>query len=235
MLRVDDLTVSYGGVQAVRGVSLEIREGEMVALIGPNGAGKSSLLNGLSGIVRPASGRVEMEGRALSRQPAYRISRLGMIQVPEGRHVLGGQTVLENLLLGRLALGGRGPEPELERVFALFPILKERVRQPAGSLSGGQQQMLAIGRALMGSPRILLLDEPSLGLAPIVTDQVFAALRVLNEAGLTILVVEQNARRALAAATRAYVLERGRIAFGGPSAELIEDQRIVDSYLGVAA
>ncbi|MGF7162506.1 branched-chain amino acid transport system ATP-binding protein [Rhodoligotrophos appendicifer] len=235
MLTVEDLTISYGGVHAVRNASLEVRQGEMVALIGSNGAGKSSLLNGLSGIVRPRSGSVRMEGQTLSGQAAYRIARLGLIQVPEGRHVLGSQTVTENLLLGRLALGDRQPQQDLPQVFKLFPILKERAGQRAGSLSGGQQQMLAIGRALMGSPKVLLLDEPSLGLAPIIIAQVFEALRALNQAGLTILVVEQNARRALTVSKRAYILERGRIAYHGDSTDLLHDQRVTESYLGVIA
>jgi len=235
MLQITDLTVSYGGVEAVRGVSLEVHQGEMVALIGSNGAGKSSLLNGLSGIVPLASGRVALEGREIGGRAAHNISRLGLIQVPEGRHILSDQSVIENLLLGRLALGGRPPAGDLDQVFSLFPILKERERQRAGSLSGGQQQMLAIGRALMGAPRVLLLDEPSLGLAPIVTDQVFAALRQLNDAGLTILIVEQNARRALTTSRRAYILERGRIAYRGESADLLEDPRVSEAYLGLAA
>jgi branched-chain amino acid transport system ATP-binding protein len=207
----------------------------MVALIGSNGAGKSSLLNGLSGIISSRSGSVQMSGREIGRLSAYRIARLGLIQVPEGRHILGQQSVLENLLLGRLALGGRHEERGLEDIFKLFPILEERQRQRAGSLSGGQQQMLAIGRALMGSPQVLLLDEPSLGLAPIITDQVFAALRALNAAGLTILLVEQNARRALTASQRAYILERGQIAYFGESATLLHDQRVTESYLGMVA
>lgn len=235
MLTVENLTVAYGSVQAVRSVSLEVHRGEMVALIGSNGAGKSSLLNGLSGIVRPRSGGVHINGRDVSRLSAHQIARLGLIQVPEGRRILGQQTVLENLLLGTLALGKRRATHGLEDVYKIFPLLEERKRQRAGSLSGGQQQMLAIGRALMGSPEVLLLDEPSLGLAPIVTDQVFAALKALNQAGLTILVVEQNARRALTASQRAYIIERGQIAIHGDSDKLIDDNRVIESYLGVVA
>jgi branched-chain amino acid transport system ATP-binding protein len=235
VLVVEDLTLAYGRVQAVRRVSLEVRKGEMVALIGSNGAGKSSLLNGLSGIVRPRSGAVRIGNRDVAGLSAHQIARLGLIQVPEGRRILGQQTVLENLLLGRLALGKRGETHTLEDVYRIFPLLEERKRQRAGSLSGGQQQMLAIGRALMGSPEVLLLDEPSLGLAPIITDQVFAALRILNEAGLTILLVEQNARRALTSSQRAYIIERGQIAIHGDSNDLIHDKRVIDSYFGVAA
>ena len=233
MLHVEDLTVAYGSVQAVRQVSLEVRKGEMVALIGSNGAGKSSLLNGLSGIVRPRSGAVRVGERNFVRLGAHQIARHGLIQVPEGRRILGQQTVLENLQLGRLALGKRKATHDLADVYRIFPLLEERKSQRAGSLSGGQQQMLAIGRALMGSPEVLLLDEPSLGLAPIIVDQVFAALRALNEAGLTILLVEQNARRALTASKRAYIIERGRIAIEGDSEKLLHDKRVIESYLGV--
>lgn len=233
MLTVEDLTVAYGSVQAVRRVSLEVHKGEMVALIGSNGAGKSSLLNGLSGIVRSRTGHVKINGREVGSLSAHQIARIGLIQVPEGRRVLGQQTVLENLLLGRLALGKRPETHKLEDVYRIFPLLEERKRQRAGSLSGGQQQMLAIGRALMGSPEVLLLDEPSLGLAPIIVDQVFAALRTLNEAGLTILLVEQNARRALTASQRAYIIERGQIAAHGESDKLMNDNRVIESYLGV--
>lgn len=234
MLHVEDLTVAYGSVQAVRSVSLEVRKGEMVALIGSNGAGKSSLLNGLSGIVKPKSGAVRVGERNFARMGAHQIARQGLIQVPEGRRILGQQTVLENLLLGRLALGKRKPTHHLDEVYRIFPLLQERKSQRAGSLSGGQQQMLAIGRALMGSPEVLLLDEPSLGLAPIIVDQVFAALRTLNEGGLTILLVEQNARRALTASKRAYIIERGQIAVAGDSDKLLHDNRVIESYLGVA-
>ena len=233
MLHVEDLTVAYGSVQAVRRVSLDVRKGEMVALIGSNGAGKSSLLNGLSGIVKPKSGAVRVGDRDFARMGAHHIARAGLIQVPEGRRILGQQTVLENLLLGRLALGHRKPTHDLDDVYRIFPLLAERKSQRAGSLSGGQQQMLAIGRALMGSPEVLLLDEPSLGLAPIIVDQVFAALQALNEAGLTILLVEQNARRALTASKRAYIIERGQIALQGDSDKLMHDNRVIESYLGV--
>ena len=232
MLCVERLAVSYDGIAALRGVDLEVRQGEMVALIGPNGAGKSTLLNALSGVVRPKSGQVSFAGRALSSLPPHRISRLGLLQVPEGRQILADLTVDENLLLGTLALGRRARRHDLAAIRALFPILDERRAQLAGSLSGGQQQMLAIGRALMGAPEMLLLDEPSLGLAPLICTQVFAALARLNAEGLTILLVEQNATRALAATSRAYVLEQGRIVTAGRSADLAADDRIVAHYLG---
>ena len=180
MLKVSDLTASYSGIQALRSVSLEAAAGEMVALIGPNGAGKSTLLNCLSGIVMPRSGSILLEGEELAGRRAAQISRRGLLQVPEGRQILFDLTVEENLLLGQLALGGRTPTWSLERVGELFPILLERRAQRAGSLSGGQQQMLAVGRALMGAPRMLLLDEPSLGLSPIMADTVFSALSALT-------------------------------------------------------
>ena len=232
MLAVDKLSIFYGGIQAVREVSLEVAEGEMVALIGPNGAGKSSLLNGLSGVVRASSGTVLLQGQPLHQTAAHKVARAGLIQVPEGRLVLGQQTVMENLQLGELALGRRQQTLGLAQVFELFPILHERQKQYAGSLSGGQQQMLAIGRALMGSPKMLLLDEPSLGLAPIIIEQVFSALQKLNQAGMTILLVEQNAKRALEVSSRAYVIEGGRIVHQGRSAAMRDDPAMMEHYLG---
>jgi branched-chain amino acid transport system ATP-binding protein len=232
MLTVANLAVAYDGIAALRGIDLEVQQGEMVALIGPNGAGKSTLLNALSGVVRPRSGSIGFAGQPLAGLRPHRISRMGLLQVPEGRQILADLTVEENLQLGTLALGGRPPRHDLAAVRALFPILGERRRQLAGSLSGGQQQMLAIGRALMGAPDMLLLDEPSLGLAPLICAQVFAALATLNAEGLTILLVEQNATRALASTTRAYVLEQGRIVHEGASADLAADGRIAAHYLG---
>jgi branched-chain amino acid transport system ATP-binding protein len=234
VLRVADLEAHFSGIRALRGVSLEVHAGEMVALIGPNGAGKSTLLNCLSGIVVP-SGSILLENGECVGQHPWLIARRGLLHVPEGRQVLPEMTVLENLQLGLSALGSRAATYPLDRVFALFPILQERQAQRAGSLSGGQQQMLAIGRALMGGPRLLLLDEPSLGLAPVVVQQVFAALRALNAAGLTILLVEQNAKLALESTHRAYVIEQGRIVHGGASADLARDPEIVAHYLGQSA
>jgi branched-chain amino acid transport system ATP-binding protein len=227
MLEVKDLAAAYSGIEALRGVSLHIEAGEMVALIGANGAGKSTLLNCLSGTVRPKRGSIRFEGDEIAGVKPHKVARQGLLQVPEGRQILVELTVEENLLLGELARGSRTSNYGLADVYKLFPIL-----QKGGTLSGGQQQMLAIGRALMGGPRLLLLDEPSLGLSPLITDQVFSALRALNAAGLTILLVEQNAHRALQATSRAYLLEHGEMAFQGQSADLINDEKVIAHYLG---
>lgn len=232
LLEVRNLSVSYKGIQALRDVSLHVNQGEMVALVGSNGAGKSTLLNALSRIVIPKSGTVRFAGRDLGRLAAFEVSRHGLLQVPEGRQVLADMSVWENLQLGMLALGRRPARYDLRQVYDIFPILEERAEQIAGTLSGGQQQMLAIGRALMGAPDILLLDEPSLGLSPIMSDQVFDALTRLNREGLTILLVEQNAHRALECTQRAYVLDRGQIAIEGASDSLLRDPRVIESYLG---
>jgi branched-chain amino acid transport system ATP-binding protein len=232
MLEVKDLAAAYSGIEALRGVSLHIEAGEMVALIGANGAGKSTLLNCLSGTVRPRRGSIRFEGGEIAGMKPHRVSRQGLLHVPEGRQILIELTVEENLQLGELARGSRGSSFGLGDVYKLFPILQERRTQRGGTLSGGQQQMLAIGRALMGGPKLLLLDEPSLGLSPLITDQVFDALRSLNAAGLTILLVEQNAHRALQATQRAYLLEHGEMAFQGNSADLIHDEKVIAHYLG---
>ncbi len=232
MLDISELKANYSGIQALRGVSLSVNSGEMVALIGPNGAGKSTLLNCVSGQVRAAGGSIKLEAEEMAGQSPWTVSRRGLLQVPEGRQVFAELTVLENLLLGATALRGRKANYPLERVFDLFPILAERRAQRAGSLSGGQQQMLAIGRALMGGPRLLLLDEPSLGLAPLVVSQVFETLVALNKEGLTILLVEQNAKQALEVTNRAYVIEQGRIVKSGNSKELASDPEIEAHYLG---
>lgn len=234
MLAIRSLRAGYGGIEAVRDVSLDVPEGGMVALIGPNGAGKTTLLNALSGLVRPSAGRIELAGTDITGRPAHVLAKLGLLQVPEGRRVLGPLSVLENLLLGRQAARGRSPG-RLDEVFELFPVLAERRAQASGSLSGGQQQMLAIGRALMGAPRLLLLDEPSLGLSPLMASSVFAALARLNAAGLAMLIVEQNARRALAATRYAYVMEGGRIVAQGESGALLHDPAIIAHYLGQAS
>jgi branched-chain amino acid transport system ATP-binding protein len=235
LLEVTDLRAGYSGIQALRGVSLHVAAGEMVALIGPNGAGKSTLLNCISGIVRPTAGSIVFEGHDATGQAPWLVSRLGLLQVPEGRQILPEMTVLENLQLGATALSTRPPTYSLSDVFGLFPILEERQAQYAGSLSGGQQQMLAIGRALMGGPRLLLLDEPSLGLAPVIVTQVFDALRRLNAAGLTILLVEQNAHKALEVTNRAYVIEQGRVVHQGESRALQNDPDVIAHYLGHGA
>lgn len=235
MLDVKDLKAGYRGIQALKGVSLSVAEGEMVAIIGANGAGKSTLLNCLSAIVPAGSGQILFDGKNITGRSAHQVARAGLLQVPEGRQVLADMTVRENLQLGVLARGPRAAFYELDKVLALFPILAERMAQMAGTLSGGQQQMLAIGRALMGSPRLLLLDEPSLGLAPLVVKQVFDALTALNREGLTILLVEQNSRLALGTTDRAYVIEQGKIVHEGLSSELQDDPQVVAHYLGHAA
>ena len=232
MLKITNLSASYSGISALHGVNLDVDTGEMIALIGANGAGKSTLLNCISGIVSAAAGSAAFKGAELRGKRPAAIARLGLLQVPEGRQILGDLSVQENLQLGELALGGRSATWSYDKVVDLFPVLGKRQEQRAGSLSGGEQQMLAIGRALMGAPEMLLLDEPSLGLAPIIVDQVFAVLKQLNEAGLTILLVEQNARRALGVASRSYILERGKVVREGSAAEIAADPQVVSYYLG---
>lgn len=231
MLRIANLTASYSGITALHGVDLDVSKGEMIALIGANGAGKSTLLNCISGIVAFGGSLSFQDQELRGRRPAS-IARMGLLQVPEGRQILSDLSVQENLQLGQLALGGREATWTYDQVVELFPVLDARQSQRAGSLSGGEQQMLAIGRALMGAPELLLLDEPSLGLAPKIVDQVFSVLTRLNQSGLTILLVEQNARRALGVASRAYILERGRIVRSGPAVEIAADPNVVTYYLG---
>jgi branched-chain amino acid transport system ATP-binding protein len=232
MLQIRQLRAGYRGIEALRGVDLQVADGEMVAIIGANGAGKSTLLNCLSGVVRSTAGSIRFDGHDSTRLAPHLISGSGLLHVPEGRQILAEMSVYENLLLGALARGKRAVTYDLDRVLDLFPILRERLAQAGGTLSGGQQQMLAIGRALMGSPRLLLLDEPSLGLSPLVTQQVFDALAMLHRHGMTILLVEQNARRALAATQRAYVLDRGNIVLSGASEVLAADPQVIAHYLG---
>ena len=232
MLEVKNLRASYRGIEALRGVDLTVAEGEFIAIIGANGAGKSTLLNCLSGVVRSTTGSIVFDGSDITQRAPHRVSRAGLLHVPEGRQVLAEMSVRENLVLGDLARGPRAAKYDFDRVLQLFPILRERLAQSAGTLSGGQQQMLAIGRALMGSPRVLLLDEPSLGLAPLITQQVFEVLATLHDDGLTIVLVEQNARRALATTQRAYVLDRGNIMLQGASKELAADEQVIAHYLG---
>jgi branched-chain amino acid transport system ATP-binding protein len=232
VLVVEDLRAAYGAIAALRGVSLAVRRGTVVALIGANGAGKSTTLNAISGLLVPTGGRVVFEGRDITGWRADRVAALGLVQVPEGRQVLGPLTVEENLLLGAYARRDGEIRADLERTYGRFPRLAERRRQVAGSLSGGEQQMLAIGRALMARPRLLMLDEPSLGLAPLIVREVFAIIAELKASGATILLVEQNARKALAVAEVAYVLEGGRIVRHGPAAALRDDPSIVEAYLG---
>lgn len=232
MIEIKQLKAGYRGIQALKGVDFHVAEGEMVAIVGANGAGKSTLLNCMSGVVRASSGSIAFEGQDITHLAPHVISRRGLLHVPEGRQVLADMTVRENLVLGTLARGSRAEFYAMDRVVELFPILGERMNQLAGTLSGGQQQMMVIGRALMGSPRILLLDEPSLGLSPLMSQQVFEALGKLHKEGLTIVVVEQNAHRALAATERAYVIERGLIVQQGSSAVLQSDPAIIEHYLG---
>ncbi|MFA5487603.1 MAG: ABC transporter ATP-binding protein [Candidimonas sp.] len=233
MLKINSLSTSYGGIRALQEVSLEIPERGIVALIGSNGAGKSTLLKTICGLVAPQAGIIVFDGEDITRRDSYKIARSGLLLVPEGRQILGPLTVEENLELGRLAAGSRSRgDRDLQHVYELFPVLAQRRKQEGGSLSGGQQQMLAIGRALMGCPKLLLLDEPSLGLSPLLAKQVFAALEALNREGLTIFLVEQNAQRALASTSHAFVLERGRVVHQGASSELINDPKVIAHYLG---
>lgn len=236
MLEIEDLRTSYGGIVAVDGVTMRVAAGQMVAIIGANGAGKTSLLNTIAGLLRPDRGQVRFDGVVLSGRPAYRVARLGVLQVQEGRQILGPLSIEENLRLGHLAARRRdgAVDEDMERVLTLFPVLRPRLREAAGRLSGGQQQMLAIGRALMGRPKLLLLDEPSFGLAPTIVAQVFETLRTLHRQGLTILLVEQNARLALDTADYAYVMERGRVAHHGPCERLRYDPEVTAHYLGAA-
>jgi len=236
LLEVRDLQVTYGQVQAVRGVSLRVEAGQTVALIGPNGAGKTSTLSAVSGLVAPRAGQVLLEGEDVTRLPAHRAVSRGIVLVPEGRAILGRMTIEENLLLaleGRPPLPGRAEVREMiEGQYQRFPVLGERRRLLAGSLSGGEQQMLAIARGLLMRPRILLLDEPSMGLAPLLVQQIFSIVEAIRREGVTILLVEQNARLALRVADTAYVLERGEIVLEGPAAALAADARVQAAYLG---
>jgi len=234
MLNVQSLAVHYGGIVAVRDVSFSVARGECVAIIGPNGAGKSSTLRAISGLAPVTSGRIEFEGQRIDNLPAHRIARLGVAQVPEGRHVFGPLSVEDNLLLGRSRLGAGKPADGLERIYSVMPKLKDRRMQKAGSLSGGEQQMLVIGRALIGEPNILMLDEPSMGLAPQIVDTVFALLDDLRSAGQTILLVEQNATQALEFAERSIVLNVGEVRMAGASRDLIARSDVVSAYLGGA-
>jgi branched-chain amino acid transport system ATP-binding protein len=233
LLEVDDLSIRYGRVQALEHVSLEVHPGEVVALIGANGAGKSTTLRSISRIIPIHRGRIAFAARDISGARPSDVVRLGVAQVPEGRRMLARQSVLDNLLLGAYTRSDdAGIQQDLEQQFARFPRLGERRRQMAGTLSGGEQQMLAIARALMSRPRLLLLDEPSLGLAPLIVRAIFDIIRDLHAAGVTILLVEQNASLALQIADRAYVLEAGRLTIAGPAAELLTDERVRRAYLG---
>ena len=231
MLKITELSAHYGSVQALRGVSLSVKTGEIVTLIGANGAGKSTLMNTIFGYPRASGGKVEFDGQNISKLPSHAIGRLDIAVVPEGRRIFQRMTVLENLLMGDTS-GNRRTADDLERMYEMFPILRSRASQRAGTLSGGEQQMLAIGRALMSQPRLLLLDEPSLGLAPIFIKKIFSVIKELNEQlGMTILLVEQNAHHALRVAHRGYVLQQGQIALEGSGAELLANPAVRAAYL----
>jgi branched-chain amino acid transport system ATP-binding protein len=232
MLEVSGLSSQYGRIQALAGIDLKVEEGELVALVGANGAGKSTLLRAISG-VQPCAGSIVYDGRDIGAISAAQRIRLGIVQVPEGRQVFGPLSVEDNLRLGAYTRTRAESNSELERVYAMFPVLRQRARQPAGVLSGGQQQMLAMGRALMAKPRLLLLDEPSMGLAPRLVEEVFARVRSLKQARTTIFLVDQNARAALQVADRGYVLETGRIVLSGTGAALLANDRVQEAYLGM--
>ncbi|HLI26562.1 MAG TPA: ABC transporter ATP-binding protein [Chloroflexota bacterium] len=236
MLECADLDVYYGDLQALWGVALQVQAGEIVALIGPNGAGKTTLMRTLAGLLYPARGTIVLDGRRVEHEPGHRRVALGMALVPEGRRLFGSMSVLENLQLG--AYPGRARrerQAALDWVYSIFPILAERRHQLAGTLSGGQQQMVAIGRALMSRPRLLLLDEPSLGLAPVIVENIFQVIRQINREGVTVVLVEQNARAALRLAHRAYVIENGRVVRHDRAEALLQDDHVRQAYLGVVA
>jgi branched-chain amino acid transport system ATP-binding protein len=233
LLLAEDVTAGYGPVTVLRGVTLVARKGELVTVLGANGAGKSTLLSAVVGLLTPRTGRVMFAGRDITGRTPEVIARQRLVMVPEGRQLFGPMSILDNLLLGAHGQRGRRAlSDRLDRVFELFPVLGERPRLPAASLSGGQQQMLAIGRALMADPKMLLLDEPSLGLAPLITRQLFDILRILHDAGVSILLVEQNVAVSLKIAGHAYVLENGRIVLGGRGQDLLRDERVRVAYLG---
>lgn len=232
LLKVADVHVYYGNIHAIKGISFEVNEGEIVTLIGANGAGKSSTLNTISGLLKPRSGQIEFEGTPITAMPASRVVTLGMALCPEGRRIFQQMTVRENLEMGGFMRPAAELDSSLANVYQRFPRLKEREKQVAGTLSGGEQQMLAMGRALMSKPKLLMLDEPSMGLAPILVEQIFDIIAELHDAGTTILLVEQNARMALSIATRGYVLETGRIVTSAPAKELLSDPAVRKAYLG---
>lgn len=233
MLKVENLHVKYGAIHAVKGIDLEVKEGEIVTLIGANGAGKSSTLKAISGLEKAAEGNITFNGQPLNKLSARNIMKLGISHVPEGRRIFAGLTVLENLEMGAyLRKDKAGIKEDLKKVYARFPILEKRSRQDAATLSGGEQQMLAMGRALMAKPKLLLLDEPSMGLAPILVQEIFSIIQDIKAQGTTVLLVEQNARMALSIADRGYVLETGKVVYAGTGEELAESEEIAKAYLG---
>ncbi|WP_081447026.1 ABC transporter ATP-binding protein [Anaerococcus lactolyticus] len=235
MLRIENLSVSYGNIKALKGISLRVEEGEVVSLIGANGAGKTTTLQTISGLLAVQEGDVYFNDKSIKKKKAFQITREGLAQVPEGRRVFKGLSVEDNLKLGSISAGLNPDElkAELEKIYKLFPVLKERKNQKAGTLSGGEQQMLAMGRALLTNPKVLLLDEPSMGLSPLFVDKIFETIRILKEEGRTILLVEQNANLALDIADRAYVLETGKIVKEGKASDLKSDPDVKAAYLGV--
>lgn len=233
MLKVTDLQVYYGVIQAIKGISFEVNEGEVIALIGANGAGKTTILHTVTGLVEAKAGKVEFEGRDITKMPGHKIVSLGMAHVPEGRRVFSDLTVLENLKLGAYTRKDKNEvEETLKIVYKRFPRLEERKKQLAGTLSGGEQQMLAMGRALMSHPKIILMDEPSMGLSPIFVNEIFDIIKEVSASGTTVLLVEQNAKKALSIADRAYVLETGKIVLEGKADELMNDESVKKAYLG---
>ena len=232
ILKVENINVYYGAIHAIKGISFHVDEGEVVTLIGANGAGKSTTLQTISGLLRSRTGSIEFCGENISKLPPHKIVEKGLAQVPEGRRIFLQMSVQENLDMGAYTQSGAGVDADIERVYEQFPRLKERRRQIAGTLSGGEQQMLAIGRALMSRPKLLMLDEPSMGLAPILVEQIFEIIQSLHKSGTTILLVEQNAQMALSVADRAYVMETGTISLSGTGHELAESDQVKKAYLG---
>lgn len=232
MLKVQDLSVHYGMIQAVHNVSFEVKQGEIVSLIGANGAGKTTILRTISGLVRPSNGQIIFEGKNIEKAAPQKIVANGLSQVPEGRHVFSGLTVQENLDMGAFLRKDNTLKEDFEQIFAKFPILKERRNQDAATLSGGEQQMLAMGRALMSKPKLLLLDEPSMGLAPIFIKEIFSIIQEIQAQGTTVLLIEQNAKMALSIANRGYVLETGKIVLEGTGKELLASEAVRKAYLG---
>lgn len=233
LLEIKNLVVSYGFITALKGIDISVEKGQIVALLGSNGAGKTTTLKAVSGVIKPQSGKIMLDGAEIDGKAPYKVAKVGVTQSPEGRLLFPELTVEDNLRVGGYTVKSKAElEKNFERVYKLFPILKERKKQMANTLSGGEQQMVAIGRALMSSPKILLLDEPSLGLAPLIIEEIFEAFKKINEEGTTILIVEQNALQTLKIADYAYVLELGKISMQGPADELIKDSRLVEAYLG---
>lgn len=233
MLKIKDLNVHYGKIHAIKGINFEVKRGEIVTLIGANGAGKTTILQTISGILKASEGMIAFEGENLNKVPSHQIPVLGISHVPEGRRIFSEMTVYENLLMGAYIRKDKALiQEDMEKIFVNFPRLEERIKQTAGTLSGGEQQMLAMGRALMTRPKLILLDEPSMGLAPLLVDEIFNMIQTINDEGTTVLLVEQNARKALHIANRGYVLETGNIKLAGDASDLLENSEVQEAYLG---